>query len=77
MNEQLQTFARTTLKEGLAKLPEASVLLFKRMYGPQGGVTAEELARMDIEGIVDQMPEDKLDWAMEQVRRTLEKRSGG
>ena len=40
-------------------------MLFKRMYSPNN-------LDLDIEDIVDSMPEDRLDWAMTQVYKTLE-----
>lgn len=63
MNQQLQKFARESIISGLRQLPVAHVNLFKRMY-----------SRRDesVDDIVKHIPEDKLDWAMEQVRRTLE-----
>lgn len=64
MNNQLQNFARNNLKEGLAKLPESNQMLFKRMY------SHDDLTR-DINEVVDLIPEDKLDWAMQQVENTL------
>lgn len=66
MNKQLQEFARNQLKEGLGRLPESNQMLFKRMY------SHEDLSR-DINDVVDFMPEEKLDWAMQQVQRTLDK----
>lgn len=66
MNNQLQEFARTQLKDGLVKLPGNNQLIFKRMYSP-GNLDA------DINDVVDLMPEDKLDWAMQQVQRSLDK----
>lgn len=66
MNSQLQTFARNTLKEGLSKLPESSQLMFKKMYSPHN-------LESGINDVVDAMPEDRLDWAMQQVQRSLEK----
>ena len=66
MNDQLLQFARTTLKEGLAKLPESHQLLFKRMYS-HGNLDA------DINDVVDSMPEEKVDWAMSQVQNSLNK----
>ncbi len=66
MNDQLQEFAKTQLKDGLAKLPENSRMLFKRMY------SHDDLSAY-IDDIVDVMPEDKLDWAMQQVQRSLDK----
>ncbi len=65
MNEQLQIFVREQLKEGLSKLPEKWVLLFKRMY-------SHDNLEADINDIVDAMPEDKLDWAMRQVDKSID-----
>ena len=68
MNNQLQNFARDALKLGLARLPESHHKLFKRMYSHKN-MDAE------INDVVDAMPEDKLDWAMQQVQRTIDKLS--
>jgi hypothetical protein len=56
MNQQLQDFARATIKEGLAKLPSGWQNKFWLMYGE-----------------VDEMPPEKLDWAMTQVANSLRK----
>ena len=66
MNKQLQDFARAELKKGLAQLPEGLQLFFKRMYSHKN-------LDIDINSVVDGMPFEKLDWAMEQVRRSIEK----
>jgi len=66
MNEQLQNFARTEIKNGLAKLSESHHLLFKRMYSHKN-------IEANINDVVDAMPEDKLDWAMQQVQRSIDK----
>ena len=66
MNTMLQEFARKELKEGLAKLPESHHMIFKRMYSHL------DLSK-DINAVVDTMPEDKLDWAMQQVQRSIDK----
>lgn len=66
MNQQLQDFARETLKEGLKKCTDAQVDLFKRMY-------SHDNLELSIDDVVDNMPEAKLDWAMKQVERTLAK----
>ena len=68
MNAQLQAFARHTIKEGLAQLPDVCVLLFKRMYSPGN-------LELPIEEVVDKMPEDRLDWAMQQVENSLKKQA--
>jgi hypothetical protein len=66
MNKQLRDFAKNTLKEGLAQLPNGHQLKFKGMYA-HGNLEA------DMNTVVDNMPDEKLDWAMEQVQRSLEK----
>ena len=66
MNKQLQKFARNELKKGVAKLPERWQELFKRMYGPKN-------SKLSIDATIDNMPEDKLDWAMTQVEKSIEK----
>lgn len=68
MNETLKNFAREELKKGLSKLPESWQLRFKQMYSPKN-------LNADINDVVDNMPEDKLDWAMQQVERSLEKQA--
>ena len=68
MNNQLQELARQTIKDGLAKLPEDWQRNFKKMYAGTGWNAA-----VDINMVVDEMEEDKLDWAMQQVERSIEK----
>lgn len=71
MNTKLESFARTTLLEGLSRLPEGHQSLFKRMYS--GARTTEEAVAIPIERVVAGMPDDKLDWAMTQVQNSLKK----
>jgi hypothetical protein len=66
MNDELQVFARDQIKEGLSKLPKSNVKLFKRMYSPDN-------LNANINDVVDNMPADRLDWAMQQVQRSLDK----
>jgi hypothetical protein len=66
MNIQLQNFARETIKSRLMQLGKAQQILFKRMY-------ANGNLNMEINDVVDKMPEEKLDWAMQQIERTLRK----
>ena len=61
MNGQMQQFARQTLKDGLAKCTERQIGVFKRMYSFKD-------QSLSINDIVDNMPCDQLDWAMEQVQ---------
>ena len=68
MNEQLQAFARAELKAGLSQLPESHHMLFKRMYSHKN-------LEAKIDSVVDSMPENKLDWAMQQVKRSLDQQA--
>lgn len=67
MNDQLEKFARTSLKRDLAKCSPAERNVFAHMYGGFG-------INDTINTIVNSMPIDKLDWAMQQVKTTLEKK---
>ena len=66
MNDQIQQFARTTLLDGLLCLPEGYQMTFRRMYSHND--MAAPLA-----SIVQRMPVEKLDWAMQQVQRSINK----
>lgn len=66
MNDQIQQFARQTLKDGLAQLTEGHQHAFKLMY------SSTDLG-LPIDVVVDRMPPETLDWAMRQVQRTLDK----
>ena len=74
MNDQLQYYARNELKDGLSRLPTKWQETFKLMYGRNGGKrNVEDSKAMDINAVVDEMPADRLDWAMQQVYRSLDK----
>ena len=74
MNNKLQEFARKEIKSGLANLPEGSIRIFKLMYGRNNGKRSVEAAiALSIDEIVDSMPFNKLDWAMQQVQSSLDK----
>lgn len=67
MNDQLQAHARKILKEGLSLCSEHMQRVFRRMYSHGD-------PDMPINEVVDNMSTDhRLDWAMEQVRKTLDK----
>ena len=66
MNNSVEDFIRDSLKRGLKRLPEEWQLTFKRMY------SHKDLEK-DIKAIVDDMPTDKLDWALTQVENSLKK----
>lgn len=66
MNEKLKNFAKEELKRGLTQLPDGWQRKFKQMYG-HGNLEA------DINSVVDNMSEEKLDRAMEQVCASIKK----
>lgn len=65
MNSQLQDYARSELKKGLSQLPESYQMMFKRMY-------SHNKLGSSINAVVNSMDESKLDWAMQQVSKSLE-----
>ena len=79
MNDALQQYARDTLKDGLSQLPAGWQNLFKRMYGGkptrrgEDSLTLAEIEARPIDEVVDEMPAEKLDWAMQQVERSIAK----
>lgn len=66
MNETRKTEAKRILKELLAQCTEKQQLLFKRMYSHNN-------LEMPINDVVDQINEDKLDWAISQCMNTVTK----
>lgn len=66
MNQKIQDFARNELKASLAQLPEGWQKRFKQIYSHKN-------PNADINEVVEKMPEDKLDWAMQQVENSLKK----
>ena len=71
MNDTLQTFARQQIKDGLAQLSERHHRTFKLMYARNGGRrSVEDAVAMPINDVVDSVPADQLDWAMQQVERS-------
>ena len=64
MNEELESYARKQIRDGLAKLPDRMHLMFKRMYSPEN-------LEADVYDVVATMPEDRLDWAMQQISRSV------
>lgn len=74
MHHKLETLARQMLKDGLAKCDEKQQELFKLMYARAGGKRSVDQAKaVPINDVVDEMPEDKLSWALTQVERTVDK----
>lgn len=65
MNKILCNFAREYLKQGLLKVSANDQFRFKKMYSSRD-LDAE------INDVVDRMPDDKLDFAMQHIDRSLQ-----
>ena len=65
--DKICQYARNKLREGLAKCTIAEQEIFKQMY------SHDNLKRHTNE-IIERISEEKLDWALCQIERTLEKR---
>jgi hypothetical protein len=65
MNSELEKFARASLIEDLSLCTDKQESLFRRMY-------SEGNLELPIEEVVANLSTDKLDWAMTQVRNTLD-----
>jgi hypothetical protein len=59
---------REIIKDLLHLCNEGEQLIFKRMYSPDN-------LELSIDDVVDNLPENKLDWAMTQCERTVEKKN--
>jgi len=60
----IKTLGRDILKDLLSQCTEDQQMLFKRMY------SHDDLER-NINDVVDQMPDDKINWAISQCERTV------
>jgi len=68
MNKTLNSAAKEILKNLLVQCTEQQQLMFKRMY-------CHENLNATIDEAIEQMDENKIDWAITQVERTIEKNS--
>jgi hypothetical protein len=74
MNSKLQSFSRKSLKEDLGKLPTGWQDKFKKIYGRMGKYRdVENVLDLSIDEVVDELPEKRLDWALQQVGNSLKK----
>jgi len=65
MNGTLRNSAKEILKSLLAQCTEPQQHMFKRMY-------CHKNLELPINEAVDQMDDDKIDWAVSQTERTVE-----
>ena len=64
MNINLKNYAKEEIKSGLRQCTEGQQMKFKRMYSPKN-------LDLSIDEVINKIPDDKLDWAMQQVMNTL------
>jgi len=64
MNETLKNTAKEMLKDLLAQCTEPQQFMFKRMYSHNN-------LELPINEAVDQMEDDKIDWAITQCESTV------
>lgn len=75
MNQELDRFARGYLLSGLKQCTPGEQKMFKLMYA--SGENNEQKLKCDIVDVVNAMQPEKLDWAMQQIQRTLANPSRG
>ncbi len=80
MNRKLVKYAIADIKEGLLKLKEGQVLKFKRIFATSevlkkcvNGAVYEYLKTVNVDEIIDSIPEDELTTAMDLIERTIKK----
>lgn len=64
MNPELDAYGREFIRINIKKLEERHILKFKQMY------SSHNLSE-DIDHVIDNMPPEKIDWAMHQVMNSL------
>ena len=64
MNLELEKYAREYIRINIKKLKDAHIMIFKKMYSSKN-------LDANIDDVIDKMSVDKLDWAMQQVARSL------
>ena len=66
MNKTLAKEGRRILKELLSNCSNEQQVMFKRMYSHKN-------LQLPINDVIEQMNDDKIDWAITQCERTVEK----
>lgn len=67
-NKTIIEFTKNKLKDLLKECTDSQQLMFKRMYSNNN-------IDISINEVVDNMESEKLDWALTQVERTIQKNS--
>jgi len=66
MNKTLRLYAIKMILKGLNKLPDSYIHKFKQMYSHKN-------INLNIINVVNKMPDDKLDWALQQAETSIER----
>lgn len=66
LNEQVKKYIKDEIYVGLIQLPDGWITKFKRMYSPKD-------LTVDLKTIINNLPEEKLNWALTQVQNSLKK----
>ena len=77
MNKILAEKGRTCIKELLVECTKDQKNMFKRMYAKNTKLSEKEKIELDINTVVDEMDEDKIDLAMAQCALTVTKNKKG
>jgi len=64
--EKIKAYRKQVLIDLYNQCTEPQQMLFKRMYSHKN-------LELPIDTIIDNMPDDKIDWAIQQCERTVEK----
>jgi len=75
--KKLNALHRARLKDRLKLCTDPERKVFVQMYGPKECLTdkfmfdANQIAKNNMDHVVDKMRDDQLDWALKQVGKTL------
>lgn len=79
MNQTIESFARAEIIKQCESLPAGNQRIFRLMYGrktnSRGIATrsVDDAEKLSIPDLVSEIPEEKLDWALQQLENTHRK----
>lgn len=74
MHDALKSYAHQYIRDGMSNIPEEWHVTFKNMYGRKGGKRSlEDAQKMTIDEVLLEIPDDKLDWVMQQIDASIRK----
>lgn len=75
MENEFYAEVRRELLDGLLQCTTANHRFFKLMYARPEQSSVEKKESQSIQRVVEKMPREKLDWAMQQVQRTIDRKT--